>query len=47
MLARDIAIIDEIERDAANGVITDPYGMPENKDLKPALFSDVWHSFNS
>ena len=47
MLARDIAIIDEIERDAANGIITDPYGMPKNENLKPALFSEVWHTFNS
>ncbi len=46
MMARDFAIIDEIERDAANGVVTDPYGMPENKNLKPALFSEVWKAFN-
>ena len=46
MLARDSAIVDEIERDAAAGVVADPYGMPANKDLKPALFSGVWHAFN-
>ena len=46
MMARDIAIIDEIERDAANGVVTDPYGMPENNNLKPALFAEGWKAFN-
>ncbi len=46
MIARDIAIIDEIERDAAAGVITDPYGMPKNENLKPALFAEVWKAFN-
>ncbi len=46
MLARDTAILDEIERDAAAGLITDPYGMPPNKDLKPYYFEKVWRDFN-
>ncbi len=47
MIARDVAIVDEIERDAANGVVTDPYGMPKNENLKPALFAEVWKAFNA
>ena len=47
MIARDVAIINEIERDAAAGVITDPYGMPKNENLKPALFAEVWKTFNA
>ena len=46
MVARDAAIIDEIERDAASGVITDPFGMPKNENLKPVLFAEVWKAFN-
>lgn len=47
MLARDTAILDEIERDAAGGLVTDPYGMPKLENLKPAVFSEVWHEFNN
>lgn len=46
MIARDKAIVEEIERDAAAGVVTDPYGMPPNKDLVPALFEKAWLAFN-
>lgn len=47
MIDRDVAIIEEIERDAANGVVTDPYGMPVLTGLKEPLFAGVWKEFNS
>ena len=48
MIARDAAILAEIERDAATGAVGDVCWdpRPRCKDLSPALFADVWREFN-
>ncbi len=47
MLARDRGIAAEIERDAAAGVVSDPYGFPKLENLEKELFAGAWRRFNA